>query len=326
MTEPNMLPDPSIELEEEAADWFARLHAGDATARDRAAFERWRAADPARELVYREIEATASLVQQGVATSSAQTRPPVASRRPLRAAWALAASVLLAAVIVQTWPGAPSNETIQTAVGETRRVQLADGSTVHLNGATTLVLHFSPQERGLELRQGQALFEVAKDAARPFRVDIGAAIVEAVGTQFDIDRRDGAIDVAVGEGVVALRSERDLSKEIAPALVPGQAVTLDAQGAAGPMRVVPVAQIAAWRRNMLFYDNVPFATVAAALMRHYPGAFSVGDKALAATRVSISINLQDRDSTLRAIELLLSVRAQNTPSGIVFYPARTSRG
>jgi transmembrane sensor len=239
---------------------------------------------------------------------------------------ALAASILLAALVVRSWSGAPPGETIQTAVGETRRVQLADGSTVHLNGATTLVLRFSQQERALELRQGQALFEVAKDAARPFRVDTGAAIVEAVGTQFDIDRRDGAVDVAVGEGVVALRSERDPAKEIAPALVPGQAVTLGADGAAGPTRIVPVAQIAAWRRNMLLYDNVPFATVAASLMRHYPGNFSVGDKALAATRVSISINLQDRDSTVHAIERLLSVRAQTTTSGTVFYPARASRG
>src|SRR5258708_6316398 len=64
--------------------------------------------------------------------------------------------------------------------------------------------HMEIAKTYVELLDGQALFEVAKDAARRFVVRSGATRVRAVGTQFDVYRRSGSTVVTVVEGQVAV--------------------------------------------------------------------------------------------------------------------------
>jgi len=59
---------------------------------------------------------------------------------------------------------------------------------------------FFKAERNVELIDGQALFEVAKDKTRPFVVRSGATLVRAVGTQFDVYRKRSGTTVTVIEG------------------------------------------------------------------------------------------------------------------------------
>ncbi len=63
---------------------------------------------------------------------------------------------------------------------------------------------FSKNERLVELSRGQALFEVFKDASRPFIVVSDSARVKAVGTQFDVNHHKQGIVVTVVEGRVAV--------------------------------------------------------------------------------------------------------------------------
>src|SRR6185312_16380584 len=60
--------------------------------------------------------------------------------------------------------------------------------------------------RDVELIEGQALFAVAHDVARPFIVSAGNAAVRAVGTQFDVYRKQTGTTVTVVEGRVAVSS------------------------------------------------------------------------------------------------------------------------
>ncbi len=82
------------------------------------------------------------------------------------------------------WP-----QTYATGIGEQRSIVLADGSTVDLNSRSKIRIRFSSERRGVELIEGQALFKVAKDHARPFVVDSDGTRVRAVGTQFDVYRK-----------------------------------------------------------------------------------------------------------------------------------------
>jgi transmembrane sensor len=94
--------------------------------------------------------------------------------------------------------------TYTTQVGERLSITLVDGSSVELNARSKIRVRFSKVERDVELVNGQALFEVAKDKARPFIVRSGEAVVRAVGTQFDVYRRKNATTVTVIEGRVAV--------------------------------------------------------------------------------------------------------------------------
>jgi len=84
---------------------------------------------------------------------------------------------------------------------------LSDGTKVWLNALSELEfpVTFSADERQVKLR-GEAFFEVARDAKRPFRVWVDNTIIEVLGTQFNVNTyggmtatlMEGAINVAHG--------------------------------------------------------------------------------------------------------------------------------
>ena len=131
-----------------------------------------------------------------------------AERAPrLRRQFLAAASGALVLLIAGTvWWNLERFPIYATEIGERRSITLADGSTVDLNARSRLRIEFAKQERRVELLEGQALFQVAKDKNRPFIVSSGDATVQAVGTQFDVYRRTNGTTVTVLEGRVAVYS------------------------------------------------------------------------------------------------------------------------
>ena len=130
-------------------------------------------------------------------------RPSARFRRPFSAAASVAFVLVMAAVFYWQTHRYPL---YATDIGEQRSITLADGSTVDLNARSKLRIEFSKTERRVELLEGQALFQVAKNRHRPFLVRSGDALVRAVGTQFDVYRKDSSTTVTVLEGRVAVYS------------------------------------------------------------------------------------------------------------------------
>jgi transmembrane sensor len=127
-----------------------------------------------------------------------------------RRSWAAAAAcAFLVTVAGAMWWNFGRFPLYATDVGERRSLTLADGSTVDLNARSSIRVEFSKKERRVELVDGQALFQVAKDRQRPFRpfiVRSGDATVRAVGTQFDVNRQFSGVTITVLEGRVAVYS------------------------------------------------------------------------------------------------------------------------
>lgn len=121
----------------------------------------------------------------------------------------MAASVIVAVAgtVFTASLGIRGSQTLSTPIGERRSITLADGSIVDLNGHSTVRVRFSKNERVVQLIEGQALFEVMKDSARPFFVSTDTASIRAVGTQFDVDRKKSGTTVTVIEGRVAVYSQ-----------------------------------------------------------------------------------------------------------------------
>jgi ferric-dicitrate binding protein FerR (iron transport regulator) len=91
-----------------------------------------------------------------------------------------------------------------SGVGERRVIHLDDGSTVTMNTRSRLRVWLTPRARDIELLSGEALFAVAHDAHRPFRVHVGHTVVEAVGTEFSVYRGQHGTKVSVVEGRVKI--------------------------------------------------------------------------------------------------------------------------
>jgi transmembrane sensor len=135
-------------------------------------------------------------------SNAGRDREPRVRRRSLAAASIAFVLAIACGVVWQTQRYA----LYTTDIGERRSIMLADGSTVDLNARSRLRIEFSGTERRVELLNGQALFQVAKDPRRPFIVRSGEAFVRAVGTQFDVYLKDSGTTVTVLEGRVAVYS------------------------------------------------------------------------------------------------------------------------
>jgi transmembrane sensor len=226
---------------EEASAWFIEFRADSHSPTSHAEFVQWLTRSPEHIRAYLEIsgtytqlpkpgaipeDAVSGLLNRARArTQDAVTplpelrcpRPPatgrpgaeptaraveIPRRTPWRV-WTLAATILVA--IGGSWAWfTPQRGLYTTDTAEQRTVTLEDGSRIELNARSRLRVTYSKSSRTVELYDGQALFQVAKDAARPFLVKSGEATVRAVGTQFDVHRKDDNTTVTVLEGRVAV--------------------------------------------------------------------------------------------------------------------------
>jgi transmembrane sensor len=240
---------------------------------------RARSADPANVISLDRSASTRVSRARGVADGIAGASTSSLPNRNRYSVRALAASIVLALVVgglfvryVRT-----RDPVYTTEIGERRSITLTDGSTIDLNSRSRIRVHFSKAERDVELIDGQALFEVAKNKARPFIVKGGTTWVRAVGTQFQVDRRSSLITVTVVEGRVMVlpaggdgdgagplplsiplraldtRVSGDGKSAELTALSAGEEVTV-ADGVIARPKRANIAEATAWMQHRLIFD------------------------------------------------------------------------
>lgn len=304
---------PDVALSDEAIDWLVRLSSGRATPRDRLAFLRWRGRSAAHEAAAREAESILRALGQTQHADHVRrqgepislTTAPYAGGSPRRHfgrryvfAGAAAASVAAVAVGLPTvWPLASLYADQATAVGERRRVELADGSVVFLNTDTALSIDYAGDERRIVLHHGQALFEVARDPNRPFVVVADGAETQALGTTFAVHRTETCADVIVTEGSVEVRFDTGAAVR----LQAGQRLGFGA-GASLEPRTIDTEAATAWQRGKLIFNRRPLQSVVAELERYRAGRIVVVGDRLKALQITGVFDLDDTDRLLRTIE------------------------
>lgn len=199
-------PDFAAELASAAAAWVVRLSVGSASDAEWAAFSDWLASDPRARAAYDRALDIWLLPAPVTAPPPVRTTEPrtLVSARP----WALAASLVGALAIAGATGVAllrsASTSVLQTRAGERRSFGLADGSRVTLGQDSKVVVELGPRSRRVVMKRGDASFEVAGRALRPFRVIVGDDALTVLHTQFGVHRRDGRLRVVVHQGLVAV--------------------------------------------------------------------------------------------------------------------------
>jgi transmembrane sensor len=171
-------------------------------------------------------------------------------------------------------------EEFKTELGEQRSVLLADGSRVTLNTASTIEVDLHKGRRRVRLVQGEALFEVAHDTARPFEVRAGNAVIGDVGTQFNVDMRSNGTTVTVVEGQVAVNSSRPGQggaqtahrdpESMSAGLILGanDRIVITPVGLGAPQHGVNVTAAVAWMQRQLMFARRPLGEVAEEFNRY----------------------------------------------------------
>ena len=307
-------------VEDIAARWAIRLDARPLEQAEAADLDQWLAASDRHGGALLRAQATlayldraASLAAGGAAGSETRPSGPRFGRRTFIAATASAAVAagIGAVAVIQPW-----QQRIGTAIGEVRRVPLADGSVATLNTDTRLRVAMDSSERVVTLAGGEAWFEVAHDPAKPFIVEAGDVRVRAIGTAFSVRRRGDGADILVTEGrVLAWRAGE---AETPVAVSAGYRVYLGASTAAKPVKAeAEIERALAWRSGEIAFDGETLGEAAEEINRYNRRKLVIADPALAREPLVGFFRANEPDSFARAVSPMIGATATEEGDRIV---------
>lgn len=306
----------------QAIEWHIRLRDGDDATWD--GFADWLAVDSRHGEAYDTIEeadlAIETLLPEIVFRQAVNdTEEPERHRRRgwLAAGGALAASLVLAVTLSSRFR--QDHYEVATSAGGHQIVTLDPGTRITLNGATRM--EFDRKDaRFASLIAGEALFHVAHDADRPFRLQVGDDVIEDAGTVFNVIRDPSALSVSVAEGRVIYNPGPH-----AVPLNPGQGLV--ARTADAVIRVETVARdsVGAWQRGQLIYAGQPLSQVAADLSRSLGTPIAVAPE-LAGRPFHGTIALDgDSPAQRRRLQFALAVTIEAGPDGWIMKPSHDGK-
>ena len=308
-----MHPDARPAAEARAIDWLIRQRDPDFADWD--GFTDWLSEDPAHADIY---DALASL-DRDLDDLPAPVRPVIivpddARRRPSRRAWfgGANAAALVGTLSLPLLDPFGGTERIETAAGEHRTVELADGSRIEINGASVIELD-KDRPRFARLETGEAMVHVVHRDDAPFVVETGDARIVDLGTAFNVVRRDRQTSVAVSEGIVLYNPEREKVR-----LIAGQGLTARDDSKAVPaVEVVDVSSVGGWRTGLLVYNGAPLLAVAEDLKRTAGMSVTVTPSAARIAFQGALVIDADRDRTMADLAALSGTRAERQGKGWV---------
>jgi len=312
----------SEELFADACGWYFRLQAEDVTPAELEAFAVWLGQGSAQDAAWQEVQALLGGLREPA--RAIRRAEQAAWRQPARRwrAWACAAAVLLAVGL--TLQNTPWLDRLRadyaTGTGESRTIELADGSQLQLNTDSAVQVRMSAGERQVRLLRGEGFFEVTRDPARPFVVQSGDGWVKVLGTQFSVARRDEQTRVQVAQGKVEVSAGSG-----APVyLEPGRAVEFQGQQLADVHGFDPASGFA-WRQRQLVFRQQPLSEVVSELNRYWPGKTLVLGDDLRQRVVSGVFEIDKPDAVIKALEYTLNLRAEHyTPYLLVLREGKAS--
>lgn len=310
------------EIDLEAADWAARVDRG-LSPDEEQTLDAWLAADRRRVGAFGKVRAIAVHTERARALApnfdpaSFQVRAarPSISRRGLLVAGGGAVAASVAGVAVVGLDLLDGGQSYNTRLGEVRVTPLADGSVMTLNTASRVVVNFSDTQRSIRLLEGEALFDVARDADRPFLVDAGETRVRAVGTSFTVRRLgDAPVQVLVREGVVEVK-RRARGAMPRPVKVAANTRAVASSSSATSVAAVPVEPAAvrrelAWREGRIAFRGETLGQAAAQFSRYSETRIAIDDPAIAAEEITGLFQANDPVGFAQAVASSFGLRAQ----------------
>lgn len=309
---------------QEAADWLTRLQRPEVEETDWLAFDAW-LSEPGAQEAYDAIQAVdEEIFQRGSAVRGelAVPRRAAAAKRGFTIDWrwlgglGVAAAAAAVAIVVAPWGELlPQPDTLYTtAKGENRAVQLADGSHIDLNTDSHLSVRFDKDARRVTVHDGQALFDVAHDTARPFLITAGDETVRVVGTKFDVRRRDGQLTVTVLRGLVEVATD---GQESPVRLRPGQMLEHVEGAASIVVRNVAAEDQVGWRSGRLVYRDQSLGRIVSDMNHYFDRPLRLEGENTASLKFSGVLIVDGQDAMVRRLTSLMPISATPTDDSIV---------
>ena len=192
---------------------------------------------------------------------------------------------------------------------------LPDGTKVFLNSDSKLTYDdsFNVMQRSVTL-EGEAYFEVAHNADKPFYVVTDLTGVKVLGTKFNVYVRDEDFSLAVVEGRVAAFHKASHKNTV---LVKNEMVeSHGSSGLSNPMKV-DIAQFLDWRNNKLTFRNEPLEKVMREIELTFNVKSSFKDDSLRNRKLTGSFDATSLDDILTAISISLDVDLEKSGNSVL---------
>lgn len=332
-----------LTLLEVAEHWYARLMAPDCSAHERKQFDTWIARAPEHALAFEETKAlwesfgaleqdevlaahVAEALEPDADTRMAQwvvaahaaprARRAVARRRWLPLGAGIAAALALGLLLRLAWPEqVPA--VAYAAVDRIESLSLADGSSVRLDKGATMAVRIGKARRDIELQQGRAVFDVARDPDRPFVVDAGVGTITALGTQFQVQREGENVSVILVEGSVGIDATEHGGGARSIHLVPGQRADYAPATHSWTIGMVDASAATSWSQGFHVFGATPLAQALVEINRYSDVELSLADPAVGKLQVSGSFKLGDGRAIAEALPYALPVEVAERDGRIV---------
>lgn len=289
----------------EAAAWLARLRADDRTRDDEVRFRQWLAADPINAQRFEHVSTIWDDMDALRDVPRIEPTPPKLTRRRL-----LAGSLAVFGVggLGLQWSIATAG-VYTTERGEQRRLTLEDGSRLLLNTDTSVKVRFDAEQRRIDLRRGQALFEVSVDP-RPFYVKAGDHDLTVRRGRFDMRRETDHLSVLAIDGVGTLAQEAAIKKPVVQ-IAAGERVRVDATRQVEHDRP-NLNDASAWQSGNAVFRGEPLARVITEMNRYTERELVLMDDRAAALRISGVYRVGDNGAFARSLAKLLPIKVAAT--------------
>ena len=286
-------PDDQDRAASEAAHWLIALDEDPDDKDLRARFRAWLAADPAHAEIWVGISDVYDMIGQTQPACTDYHKPR--HRASPGRKWTLPGIAAIAACLAIALPSVMVHMQADyvTATAEAQRIDMADGSTVHLAPDSAVTL--ADNARSARLIRGEAFFDIAPDANHPFTVTADKVTVTVLGTAFNMRMGDNGT-------VITLREGRVRVDHAAPSehLAAGDWLRIGRDGSV-KRGTAPPDEAGAWRYGQIVARDRPLADIIDDLRRYHEGVIFLTDTAFGNQPVSGVYNLANPIAALRAL-------------------------
>lgn len=219
-------------LSKTAAKWFIRMQEAAPDSIERSQFEVWLMQNPLHQQEYASIgeawngidsiDELKKLVDAKQAKQTTQRMNQSKRAKKIKNALAAISACIVFAFAgligqqqYQQWQAAPIMQLAsQTSTAQLATQTLEDGSQITLNAQSQIQVTYYRHQRHVDLLKGEAIFNVQKDASRPFVVETNNAKITVLGTRFAVNKLSQLVRVSVDHGKVQVESKADGGKLI----------------------------------------------------------------------------------------------------------------
>ena len=313
-------PRSAIDIKREAGEWLERRDRAGWTEADQRELDAWLAASPAHLLAYHRVAQAWKEAERLIAL-----RRPAADRSRFGALRAtsvkIAAGVVAAAALVAGstyYLNQPEGRLFKTAVGEHEIITLRDGSHIELNTDTAVNVDLSSGRRTASLEKGEAYFEIAHDASRPFTVKVGDHRITVLGTKFRVLDAPGKVEVALLDGRIWFDTEASRKRGQSALMSPGQVLVATAKGisvTSEPVRAL--ANDLSWRDGLLIFRHTSLAQAAREYNRYNARKIVIADAAAGKLTISGVLPTNDLNAFTHMVKTFFDLRVDDEGKQIV---------